>query len=260
MRLKGKKAFITGSGNLKGIGCGIAESMAKEGADIVLHYIDATSGEVLLVKKEMEKYGVNIMMVKGDISDHNQVMEMFQVIEDTWGMVDVVVNNAGVCVWDDFLDVKDMDYKKMVDVNLKGTIDCASEAAKRMVRSSVKGSIINVASCHARRPFPNMAIYGATKGGIDQFSRSLAYELAPYQIRVNQIWPGLILTDINTKDMPELENEESTKKHLETLPLGIISKPDDAGAAAVYFASDESKAVTGECIKIDAGAFIRCLL
>ena len=260
MRLKGKRAFITGSGNQRGIGCGIARTMAKEGADIILHYIPPTSGEVKQVKDMIQQYGVNVMAVQGDISSHEEVTAMFEKIESEWGGVDIVVNNAGVCVWDDFIDVKDEDYTKMTDINLKGTINCASHAAKMMLRHGTKGSIINIASCHARRPFPNMSIYGATKGGSDQFSRSLAYELAPYQIRVNQIWPGLILTDINTKDMPELENEESRNNHLKTLPLGIISTVEDAGWAAVYFASDEAKAVTGETIKIDEGAFIRCLL
>ena len=100
MRLKGKRAFITGSGNQRGIGCGIARTMAKEGADIILHYIPTTSGEVKQVKDMIQQYGVNVMAVQGDISSHEEVTAMFEKIESEWGGVDIVVNNAGVCVWD----------------------------------------------------------------------------------------------------------------------------------------------------------------
>jgi 3-oxoacyl-[acyl-carrier protein] reductase len=258
MRVLGKIALITGSGNLKGIGCGVAECLALEGADIILHGLESTRDETELVAEKIRKMGRKVYMISGDISNHEDVKNMFTKAMEMCGRIDIVVNNAGICIWDNFVEITQESFDKVISVNLKGTIDCSRVAAKIMIENNIKGSIINVASCHARRPFPTMAVYGATKGGIDHFSRSLAFELSQYGIRVNQIWPGLVLTDINNAN-PAIGSEESKKKHLQTIPLGVIATPHDIGEAVVYFASEESKTVTGEAIKIDGGSFIRCL-
>lgn len=259
MKLKNQVALVTGSGNFRGIGCGVALEFAKEGAIVVIHSLPCDKEDALKVVEEMKSMGCDSILVTGDISKNEELSAMYSDILNRYGRIDIVVNNAGVCVWEKTLDISEAAFKKIVSVNLKGTIESSRIAARIMVEKEIKGKIINIASCHARRPCPNMAVYGATKAGMDQFSRSLAFELAPYGIRVNQIWPGLVETDINNAK-PEMASQAARAHLLETIPLQRVATTQDVGEAAVYLASDDSKAVSGEMIKIDSAAFIRCLM
>ncbi len=255
--LAGKVALITGSGNLKGIGRGIAEALAAEGAGVVINYTSRPE-EAEIVAGQLRERGTDVLMCRADISELGQVEDMFAAILEHFGRLDVLVNNAGVCVWEEFVDLSAAGFDRMTDVNILGTFACSRRAATAMVERGIRGRIINIASGHARRPMPLMSGYGATKAAIDHLSQSLALELAPYGITVNQLWPGFVDTDING-EKPELATDEGRRALLATIPIGAAATPADLGAAAVYLAGPAGDKVTGAILKIDGGQHIRCI-
>lgn len=257
MSLKGQVALVTGSGNLKGIGKGIACALAEAGADVVVNYIDKEE-EAIAVAKLIESYGSKALLVKADIANKDDVKHMFAKVEEEFGRLDILVNNAGVCVWESFLDISKKAFDFATNVNIVGTYNCSEYAADLMKRKKIKGRIINVASGHARRPMPLMGVYAATKAAIDQLSQSMAFELARYGITVNQLWPGFVETNINDPK-PELATEEGRQKLLATIPIGKAATIEELGAAAVFLASKEASVITGDFIKIDGGQHIRCI-
>jgi len=255
--LQNQVALVTGAGNMKGIGKGIACALAQAGADIVINYV-VNPEEAEQIAAIIRGMGRRAMPVRADIANPQQVKKMFDEIETTFGRLDILVNNAGVCVWEPFLDISKPAFDHTVDINIKGTYDCARHAARMMVKKGIRGRIINVASGHARRPMPLMGVYAATKAAIDQMSQSMAFELARYGITVNQLWPGFVDTNINDAK-PELATDEGRKKLLATIPIGQPATIEELGAAAVYLADDKGAVVTGDFIKIDGGQHIRCI-
>ena len=257
MKLQNQVALVTGAGNLKGIGRGIACALAQEGADIAVNYV-VNPQEAGQVAEIIRGYGRRALLVKADISQPEQVQQMYAGIEAYFGRLDILVNNAGVCVWEPFLEISKPAFDHAVNINIKGTWECARLAARYMVEKGIHGRIINVASGHARRPMPLMGIYAATKAAIDQMSQSMAFELARYGITVNQLWPGFVDTNINDPK-PELATIEGRKKLLATIPIGKPATIEELGAAAVYLCSEAGGVVTGDFIKIDGGQHIRCI-
>lgn len=257
MKLANQVALVTGAGNLKGIGKGIACALAEAGADIVINYV-VNPEEAEQVADLIRGYGRRVLLVQADISQPYQVKAMFEQVEAHFGRLDILVNNAGVCVWEPFLDISKPAFDHAVNINIKGTYDCARHAALLMVKKNIRGRIINIASGHARRPMPLMGVYAATKAAIDQMSQSMAFELARYGITVNQLWPGFVDTNINDPK-PELATQEGRKKLLATIPIGQPATIEELGAAAVYLSSAAGAVVTGDFIKIDGGQHIRCL-
>lgn len=255
--LAGQVALVTGSGNLKGIGRGIAESLAAAGADIVVHYASSKE-QAEQVADRLRTYGSDVLVCQADIGDTAAVERMFDDTMARFGRLDVLVNNAGTCVWEELVDFTPDGFGLMTRTNIVGTFTCSRLATKIMVDQGIKGRIINVASGHARRPMPKMGGYGATKAAIDQLSHAMALELAPHGITVNQLWPGFVDTDIN-KSKPELATEAGRAALLATIPIGEAATPEDLGAAAVYLAGPAGAHVTGAVIKIDGGQHIRCI-
>ncbi len=258
MRLKGKKVLITGSVNPRGIGFGIAKVFAGEGADIMLHYHSDSPEEAAASMTELKSYGNGVFSVRGDITDEGDVSRMIMTAADKMGGLDILVNNAGACVWEDIFHLSEPGLKLMAKVNLIGTALCTREAVLYMREHQVKGRIINISSCNARRPNPGMGGYGAMKAGMDLMTQSMALELAPLGITVNQVWPGYVVTDIN-KGQPGGMSEDTIKNALKTIPVGVMAKPEDIGTASLFFAEDKNCTVTGAVIKADGGAFIKCL-
>lgn len=257
MKLSGKVALVTGSGNLRGIGRGVVQCLAEEGADIVINY-RSREDEAKVIAEELRSMGSKVLIIKGDLSKKEDIKRMFEEVLNEFGKLDIMVNNAGVCVWESILDITKEGFDKIVNVNLKGTFECSRWAAQIMVDQGIKGRIINISSVQARRPVPGMGVYAGTKSGIYHFTQSLALELAPYGITVNEVWPGFVDTDING-DKPELSTEEGKNKLLETIPLGEAATPWDMGKAVSYLSGEEGRSITGAVIKVDGGAFIRCL-
>ena len=186
--LSGKRALVTGAG--MGIGQGIAIELARQGADVAVHYAHSEK-DANETASEIERLGVGHALVQGDLS---RVVECERVVDEaanSLGGLDVLVNNAGVTRALDFLDTDEATYDEMFDLNMKGYFFCARRAVPLMLEAGA-GSIINITSVHGYAGFPRHAAYAATKGAINAFTRELAVELADRGVRVNAIGPGLI--------------------------------------------------------------------
>lgn len=247
MKLKGKVAIVTGSS--QGIGRGIAERFAREGASVVINYSrnPEPAHEALA---EVQSMGASGLMLKADLGN---VGEIRKLVADTiahFGGVDILVNNAGVEKRAAFWDVTEEDYDTVLDVNLKGVF-FATQAVVRHLREAKKpGKVVTVSSVHEELPFPNFAAYCASKGGVKMLTRNLAIELAPLGIHVNAVAPGATETPINRA---LLNDPKKLGPLLEHIPLGRLGQPDDVAGVVAFLASSEADYVTGSTYFVDGG-------
>ena len=235
-RLDGKVAIVTGSG--RGIGRGIAERFAQEGAQVVVNDVDAA-----LCEETAEAIGA--LAVVADVANAADVDRLFDVTIERLGGVHVLVNNAGLIdVERHVLDADEEWWDRVLGVNLKGQFLCALRAAKWMARHG-GGAIVNLSSGGARAAHRGMVAYDASKGGVEAMTRALALDLAPYGIRVNALAPGAI-------NVMGLSEEEAARRG-ETVPLGRVGTPEDMAGPAVFLASDDARYVTGTFLSVDGG-------
>jgi len=254
LKLKGKVALITGAAGDRSIGRGIALALAAEGADIVVN--DVAKPDKLHDRvAELEWLGVEAMAIVADITDETQVDDMVAQTIDRFGHLDIVCPNAGVVTWESFLDITPRSVGSMLGVNLKGTFDICHAAAAQMIKQGQGGGIIITTSVHAEMPFADMAIYGATKHALHAFARTLAIELAPHNITVNQIQPGWVRSAINDAS-PAVGNIQGMRETMKLIPLGRPAKAYELGRAAVHFASDDASYITGTFLRIDGGLIL----
>ena len=247
MRLKNKTAIITGSS--QGIGRGITERFAKEGANVVINYI----GNMEManeVQANVEAFGAKAIAVQGDISKVLDIENLFAKAIETFGQVDILVNNAGVERHAPFWEVTEKDYDFVIDVNLKGTFFCAQAMAKHLIETRRRGKIVNISSVHEDLPFPNFTAYCVSKGGIKMLTRNLGVELGQFGINVNNIAPGAIETPIN-KNL--LNDPNKLGYLLRQIPLKRLGQPEDVANLAVFLSSDEADYVTGSTFFVDGG-------
>jgi glucose 1-dehydrogenase len=247
MRLQGKTAIVTGAGT--GIGQAIALAFAREGANVVVDYVgDSSVAQDTLAK--IEALGGKSIGVDADVSNPDQVNGLLQQTLAAFGRLDILVNNAGIEKKFAFVDYPLDAWQKIVAVNLTGAFLCSQAAAKQMIAQGGGGRILNISSIHEDLAFPLNAPYSATKGGIRMLMRTIAVELAPHQITVNNIGPGAIYTpiDIDVEKDPEME-----KQILAEIPMGRWGKPEEVAQMAVYLASDDAAYVTGSTHFIDGG-------
>ncbi len=252
-RLQGQTAIVTGASS--GLGQGIAIEMGKEGANVCINYYSDEEGADVTLKA-IEKAGGQGFTIQADVSDPDDVEKMFQETIDTFGTVDILMNNAGIQKDAPFLEMSHEDWQRVVDVNLSGQFYCAQAAAKEFVRrgmtdySKALGKIICMSSVHDIIPWAGHINYATAKGGLLMFMKTLAQELGAQKIRVNGISPGAIKTDINE----DVWGNDATMKELLTLiPYQRIGETEDVGKLAVWLASDESDYVHGQTIYIDGG-------
>lgn len=255
-KLKDQVAIITGANS--GIGMGIAREMATEGASVVINYpYEDMYPKAEAVYEEIIEKGGKAMLLKADVSNEDEVKQMFRETIGALGTVDILVNNAGIQVDAPFTEMSLDQWNKVISVNLTGQFLCSREAAKEFLkrgivasRSCAAGKIICISSVHEIIPWAGHVNYAASKGGVCQLMKSIAQELAPHKIRVNSIAPGAIKTHINFNawNTPEAE-----KKLFSLIPYGRIGSVEDIGKAAVWLASDESDYVNGTALFIDGG-------
>lgn len=247
MKLKDKVAIVTGAAT--GIGQGIAEAFAAEGAAVLVDYIgkpeaaDETQARIRAVKGKA-------LAVAGDVADPTQVQALVDRCVKEFGRLDILVNNAGIEFKRPFLEYPFDLWQKTIAVDLTGPWLCAQAAARQMVKQGGGGRIVNISSIHEDLPMPTNAAYCAAKGGLRMMMRTIAVELAPHQITVNNIGPGAIFTPI---DKEVEEDPDLNRQILAEIPLGRWGQPSDVAQLAVYLCSDAAAYVTGSTYFVDGG-------
>ena len=245
-KLNGKVAVVTGAS--KGIGAGIAKEFAAQGAAVIVNYASAKHDADRVVD-EISKRGGKAIAIQGSVSNKSEVERLFAEAEKAFGRIDLLVNNAGVYEFMPLEEISEKQFHRMFDTNVLGILLVTQEALKHF--NPEGGSIINVGSLASSLTPPTGVIYNATKGAVDAITRTLAKELAPRKIRVNSINPGMVVTE---GAVAGGYTEGDMRKTFESLtPLGRVGETDDISPAAVFFASDDSKWITGETLLIAGG-------
>jgi glucose 1-dehydrogenase len=252
--LTGQKALVTGANS--GIGRGVALGLGQAGADVVVNYVTDDEAANAVVD-EIRACGVNAYAHRADVSSEAQVADMFKAMQQRFGTIDILINNAGLQRDSAFTSMSLADWNTVLNVNLTGQFLCAREAAREFLRRGVvpsvscaAGKIICMSSVHQQIPWAGHANYATSKGGIKLLMESLAQELAPHRIRVNGIAPGAIRTPINRSAWATPEAYASL---MTLVPYGRIGEPEDIARAAVWLASDQSDYVVGATLFIDGG-------
>ncbi|MCL4439721.1 MAG: SDR family oxidoreductase [Firmicutes bacterium] len=245
MGMKDRVALVTGAGS--GIGEGIAKAFAQNGVKVVVN--DVGIEQANRVANEIKQSGGQAIGVAADISSKAQVTEMFKTLTDTYGKIDILVNNAGIAIDRGILKMTEEDWDRVLDVNLKGAFLC-SQAAAAIMKEQKYGRIVSISS-RAWLGGVGQANYSASKGGIVSLTRTLALELAKYQITVNCIAPGIIKTPGFDTLTPEQIERLMTMQ-----PTKTMGEPKDIAYGVMYFADDETSYVTGQVIFICGGKSI----
>lgn len=238
--LRGKRVLITGGAS--GIGAAAARRFVEEESRVIVFDIDPQASEKIFnALPQLEA------IQTADVSNADQVISAFNQVENLWGGLDVLINNAGISLRHSFLDIEPKDWKHVIDVNLNGVFYVAQQAARRMVRDG-SGVIINMASTNGLVGYPNYADYNASKAGVIELTKSLALELAP-QVRVVAVCPGYVLTPMQEAEYtPEMMEAVNAK-----IPLKRHADPKEVAALFAFLASDEAAYITGQSIVIDGG-------
>lgn len=239
-----KVAIVTGAG--RGIGRSIAEVLANEGYNLVLNYRSN--------KDELEQFvqtlKTKVLLVQGDVSDYADAERIIQITKDTFGQIDLLVNNAGITRDNLLIKMTEEEFDSVSNTNLKGTFNCTKHIARIMMKQRF-GRIVNIASVVGITGNIGQANYAASKAGVIGFTKSVARELAPRGITVNAIAPGFIKTK-----MTDAISDEAKTAALSRIPLGTFGTPEDVANVVAFLASDKAAYITGQVIKVDGGMAI----
>ncbi|MBI2532736.1 MAG: 3-oxoacyl-ACP reductase FabG [Deltaproteobacteria bacterium] len=247
MGLKGKGAIVTG-GSL-GIGAAIAIELGREGVNVAVNYRRHDT-EAKQVVAEIEKLGSKGLAVKADVSSYNDAIKMVQQVQEQFGRLDILVCNAGI-TWDGVIwKMSEEQWDTVIGVNLKGYFNY-NKAAAVVFKDQKYGKIVNVSSINGLRGKFAQANYSASKGGEIAMSKSLARDLGAFNVNVNVVAPGMVLTDMMDNLAPEFKN-----KALAETVVGRFATPEDCAHLVAFLCSDLSRHITGEVIKIDGGQYI----
>ncbi len=243
--LEGKLSLVTGAGT--GIGLGVAQKFAEEGASVVFHYASSAKGALDAVS-EINARGGNALAIQADLRLVPECRRLVEEAVNFLGGLDILVNNAGATLTRAFEETTEQEYDDLFNLNMRGYYFCAQQALKHILQRG-GGSILNMTSVHAFAGLKDHSAYAATKGSNATFTRELAIELAPKRVRVNAIGPGLIEVPRYFRTMPDY----TTEKGNTWVPWGRVGLPADIAAAAVFLCSEASDFITGQVIYVDGG-------
>jgi 3-oxoacyl-[acyl-carrier protein] reductase len=247
MELKGKSAIVTG-GSL-GIGTAIAIGLAKEGANVAINY-RKHDVEAKEVAKRIKKLGRKCLVIKADVSSHDDAEAMFKKVIKEFGGIDILVCNAGInrdrVIW----KMSEADWDNVINVNLKGYF-IYNKLASAHFKDQRRGKIVNITSINGLRGKFGQTNYSASKGGIIALTKALAKEVGKFNVNVNAVAPGMVMTEM-AKNIPP----EFLQKAVDETVLGRIATIEDVANMVVFLCSDKSRHVTGEVIKVDGGQYI----
>jgi meso-butanediol dehydrogenase / (S,S)-butanediol dehydrogenase / diacetyl reductase len=249
-RLRGKVALVTGAGDARSIGWGIAAALAAEGADVAVN--DINPAELPAREADLVAWGVRGLGLPGNVADSAAVDAMFAHTVATLGRLDIVVSNAGIIRWEHFKDITPATVRLLTDVNLKGNVYVCRAAARQMIAQGSGGRLIITSSVQASMHFPITPVYGATKHAMFPFVGSLALELAPYGITVNHIGPGWVRSALNDR-APDQQDATGIENNRQAVPLKRAGLPAEMGRAVVYYAGPDGDYVTGTYLRVDGG-------
>ena len=251
----GKVALVTGSS--KGIGKGVGIELAKNGADVVINYCFDKNGAID-TKNQIESLGKKAIIVEADVGKFKDVKNMFNLIYEEFGRIDILTNFAGILEVSPFIKIKEEEWDNIMAVNVKGTFLVCREVAKQMIKRK-SGKIINTSSIAAKKAIALHAHYCASKFAIVGLTQTLAIELAPYNINVNCVCPGDVDTDMFKKSQrgiakeKSISYEECRKISLSKSLFNRFEQPEDVAPLVVFLASDDANFMTGQAINVAGG-------
>jgi len=250
LRLKGKRALITGAA--RGIGLGVAARFLQEGASVIL--LDVRADELAAASAQLKQLDLQqqpeVRSVVCDLSDPSQVEQAADFGWNCFGGVDILVNNAGIAVREHFTSIPLDRWRKILDVNLNAAFLLSQNLCKRMIEAGIKGAVVNMASKNGLAGSSMLAHYNASKGGVVLLTQSMAVDLAPYGIRVNAVAPGFIATPL---DRELKENKEESLVVTDRTPMRRLGTVEETANAFLFLASDEASYITGTTLVVDGG-------
>ncbi|RKF06040.1 SDR family oxidoreductase [Oceaniradius stylonematis] len=249
MALDGKIAIVTGGA--QGIGYGIAKRFLQDGARVAIADLDKAKGEA--AEEALSELG-DVQFVATDVGSRLDVHNMVAAVTETWGDIDVLVNNAGIVHGADFLEITEADFDRVLRVNLKGAFLCGQAVGQFMAdkvrEGGPAGAIVNMSSINGSVAIPNQVPYCVSKGGINQLTKVMALSLAPYGIRVNAVGPGSIMTEM----LASVNADPAARNRiLSRTPLLRIGETSEVAATVAFLASGEASYITGEVLHADGG-------
>lgn len=247
MNLVDKVALVTGAG--RGIGKAIAIALAREGAKVIVNDVDIQIAETVV--GEIKSLGRESLAIQADVSDSKEVNQMIDLTIKKFGRFDILINNAAIIKRGSIEELKEDDWDRVIDVNLKGTFNCM-KAVVGIMKKQKYGKIVNISSIAGKiGDLASALCYGASKAGMICLAKSLARELAPYNINVNVVAPHAIKTDMSKE-----WSEEKRKNIIANIPLGRMGEPEDIAEAVVFLVSDKAKFITGEVLDVNGGCLM----
>lgn len=247
MKLKGKVALVTGGS--QGIGREICLTLAREGANIIINYVDYGDNKQLanITKQEVEAIGVKAVIASANVASFSETEALFKEVLNTFGRIDILVNNAGITKDGLMMRMKEADFDAVIDVNLKGTWNCMKQATKVMMKQK-HGRIISMASVVGLMGNAGQSNYCASKAGIIGMTKSLAREVGSRGITVNAVAPGFIKTA-----MTEVLSDDIKENLRKQIPLGYLGEIRDVANTVLFLASEDARYITGQTISVDGG-------